>query len=93
MKNLENILKILEANAEDFDIEIFIEEFMSIPFQIKKIDKNLNKLNVNNQKRYYKVLKTLKTKAYEATPQNQHEKDVLKQILSAIDDEFNKQVA
>ena len=93
MKNLENILKILEVSAKDFDIEVFIEEFMSIPFQIKKIDKNISKLSRDAQKRYYKVLKTLEAKAYKAAPKNQHEKDVLKRIIEAIDDEFNKKVA
>jgi len=90
MKNLEDTLKILETNAADFDIKIFTEDIMSIPFQIKQIDKNIKNLTVSQNKRYSLVLKILKKEALKAEPASQLQKEIISDVLIAIDEEFNK---
>jgi len=88
MKNLENILKILEISADDFDIEIFSEEFMSIPFQIKEIDKNINILTDYQYTRYFKAIEKIKTEALKAKPKNNLHKNIIQSILETINDEL-----
>lgn len=93
MKSLENTLKILETSATDFDIEVFVEDFMSIPYQIKKIDKNIKTLNEKEVKRYFSVLSALKEEALKANPTDELQKNTIKDILFAIDEELHKEVA
>jgi len=88
MKNLENILKILEVSADDFDIEIFSEEFMSIPFQIKEIDKDINTLSDEQTKRYFTVLESLKREALNAKPTNSLQENIIQNILNVINEEL-----
>jgi predicted RNA-binding protein Jag len=88
MKNLENILKILEISADDFDIEIFSEEFMSIPFQIKEIDKNISRLTDYQYTRYFKAIGKIKMEALKAKPTNELNKNIIQSILETINDEL-----
>ena len=93
MRSLENTLKILEMNAEDFDIEVFLEDLMSIPFQIKKIDENIHALGDKDIDRYFSALDILKQEALNAKPRTRLQEDVLRDIVFAIDEELHKQVA
>jgi hypothetical protein len=88
MKNLENILKILEISANDFDIEIFSEEFMSIPFQIKEIDKDINTLTDSQYTRYFKAIEKIKIEALKSKPKNDLHKNIIQSILETINDEL-----
>ena len=86
--SFESILKILEVSADDFDVEIFSEEFMSMPFQIKEIDKGLNTLSNEQSKRYFKVLETLKKEALKSKPSNFLQENIIQNILNAINEEL-----
>ena len=88
MKNLENILQILELSADDFDIEVFSEDFMSIPFQIKEIDKNINCLTKIQRVRYFKALENLKLSANKIKTTNNIHKNIVDSILEIINEEL-----
>ncbi len=93
MKDLKSFLTALENNVDFFDINILEYDMMDIPYQIKKIDENIKILSDKNVRRYFNILDVLKEKALKATPKNELQKEVINDILEAVDKELHRKAA
>ena len=66
--DLKNFLESYKINLEYFDLDTFEDEIMDIPYQIKVLKENLDKMSENEKKEFIYLNNLLKEKLKKAKP-------------------------
>ncbi len=90
MKNLESTLTALESNTNFFDITVFEEEMMDIPYQISLIDENIKSLTKKQYEKFIGILAVILKKAEIAKYNTDMQKNILIDIRNSANGEYKK---
>ena len=82
--NLKSFLKNYKVNLEYFDLDAFEDEIMDIPYQIKVLKDNLNKLDENDKKMFFHLNNKLKEKLNEFKPKNDLQNKIIFEIKNIL---------
>ncbi len=81
MKDLESFLNAYRLNLENFDLDVFEDDIMDIPYQIEEIDKYYKSLT-DTQKNTFSNLNDLLAKKIETIKPDIKKHTVIKNIIS-----------
>ena len=82
--DLKSFLESYKINLEYFDINTFEDEIMDIPYQIKVLKENLDKMNENEKKEFIYLNNLLKEKLNKAKPKNELQKRIVFELKKVI---------
>ena len=82
--DLKSFLESYKINLEYFDINTFEDEIMDIPYQIKVLKENLDKMNENEKKEFIYLNNLLKEKLKKAKPKNELQKRIVFELKKVI---------
>jgi hypothetical protein len=89
MIDLKSFLEAYESNVSFFDIDVFEDDVMDIPYQIETLDKNFDKLTATQREKFIKITNLLDKKVKNIIPANIKRKDILEIIKQSISSEQN----
>ena len=84
MKNLESFLNAYRMNLEFFDLEVFNEDIMDIPYQIETLEKMYEKLSERQREEFAKLNKKLLDMINNAIPQDETQAKILNILKNSI---------
>ena len=77
MKNLKDFLNSYKINLEYFDLDVFEDEIMDIPYQIKALKEHINELNEQDKRMFFYLNKKLEEKLAKVNPKNDLQKKII----------------
>jgi len=84
MRNLENFLKSYEINLEYFDLEVFEDEIMDIPYQVEFLKQHFNEMSKEEKEKFFRLNKKLQNILKNIKPQNKLQEKIIFQIKKVI---------
>ena len=84
MKNLESFLNAYRMNLEFFDLEVFNEDIMDIPYQIETLEKMYEKLSERQREEFAKLNKKLLDMINNTIPQDETQAKILNILKNSI---------
>ena len=82
--DLKNFLESYKINLEYFDLDTFEDEIMDIPYQIKVLRENIDKMKENEKKEFIYLNNLLKEKLKKAKPKNELQKRIVFELKKVI---------
>jgi len=82
--DLRNFLESYKINLEYFDLDTFEDEIMDIPYQIKVLRENIDKMKENEKKEFIYLNNLLKEKLKKAKPKNELQKRIVFELKKVI---------
>ncbi len=84
MKNFNSFLDAYENNINHFDMDVFEDDLMDIPYQIETLENNFDKLTVVQKQNFIQLNSKLEKLTEATTPQNENQKKILKVLKESI---------
>ena len=91
MTDLNSFLEAYENNLQYFDLDVFEDEIMDIPFQIETLDANFVDLTSNQKRRFLKLNDKLDELVKSSKPKNEFQKQILNILIKSLEDEHKHQ--
>ena len=91
MIDLNSFLEAYENNLQYFDLDVFEDEIMDIPFQIETLDANFVNLTSNQKSRFLKLNDKLDELVKSFKPRNEFQKQILDILIKSLEDEHKHQ--
>jgi len=91
MMNLNSFLKAYKNNLQYFNLDIFEDEIMDIPFQIETLNANFVDLTSKQKKEFLKLNDKLDKFIKNSKPKNEFQKQILDTLTKSLEDEHKHQ--
>ena len=85
MKHLEKFLKAYDINLKYFDLDSFLDDIMSIPYQIEQLEANIGAMNDEQKARFFALNKRLKELLEKTEAKDELQHKVLQEIRNKVE--------